>query len=131
MMQGNISVKSVIFVVVVLLVIVLGVLGISTAKTYLSSAAGGSEPVGVKSDTTEKSATISWTTDKPTLSRIQYGTTPVSMLLQSDLADAAEPKLEHEVVINSLKSGQTYYFRIKTGEDLYDNGGIPFSFKTA
>ncbi len=116
--------------VIALLVLVLVVLGINVGKNYLASAAGGDEPVGVKAEPADKSAKISWTTEKATLSRVQYGTSPASMLLQSDLSEETVPKTAHQVSISNLKPGQAYYFRIKTGDNLYDNGGIPFSFKT-
>jgi len=129
-MAGKVSVKTVLIVVIAMLVIVLSVLGISVGRNYLASAAGGSEPAAMVTVPTEKSVKISWTTDKATLSRVQYGTTPASMLLQSDLSEEVDAKTSHVVNISNLKPGQSYYFRIKTGDSLYDNGGIPFSFKT-
>ncbi len=129
-MSGKVSIKLILGMVIMLLIVVLGVLGLSTAKSYLASAAGGSEPTAVTALATGDSVKISWNTEKPTLSRVQYGTTPASMLLQSDLADETEPKTTHQVSLKNLKPGQSYYYRVKTGEDLYDNGGIPWSFKT-
>jgi hypothetical protein len=36
----------------------------------------------------------------------------------------------HSVSLTSLRPATTYYFRIRVGEEVFDNGGIPYSFKT-
>jgi hypothetical protein len=41
-----------------------------------------------------------------------------------------QPSTTHRVVLSPLKEETTYYFRIRVGEEIYDNNGIPYSFKT-
>lgn len=129
MMKGKISVKTIIVIVILILVGVLGVLGVGTARTYLSGAAGGAEPKGVVSNPAEdgKSAVITWTTDKEAQSIVQYGTSPAALLLS---VPEKESTTSHSVTLSSLKPGQNYYFRVKVGEEVFDNSGIPYSFKT-
>lgn len=129
MKSGSINVKSIITVVILLLVGVLGVLGINTVRTYMSSASSSFEPKNVSGLPGEdgKSAVISWVSDKPAAGVVEYGTTPASLLLRAVETDATT---SHRVSISPLKSGTNYYFRIRVGEDIYDNNGIPFSFKT-
>lgn len=128
-MSGKIGLKTIIILVILVLVGVLGVLGINTAKTYFSSAAAGSEPTGVLATPSVdgKSATVVWTTEKAVQAVVEYGTTPASLLLRSVESDSTT---SHQVTLTPLKSGVNYYFRIRVGEDVYDNNGIPYSFKT-
>lgn len=128
-MKGAGTVRSIIIVVILILVGVLGVLGVNTAKTYLSGASADTEPKNVMAKPNEdgKSATVSWSSDKATTGVVEYGTTPASLLLRAPETDSTT---SHSVVLSPLKSGVNYYFRIRVGEELFDNNGIPYSFKT-
>lgn len=124
---GKINIKTIIFVVIGVLVLVLGVLGIDTAKTYLSGAAAGVEPVGVSVSAMETEATVTWTSEKASMGVIEYGTSPASLLLRAPETDSVT---NHRVVLTPLRSGLSYYFRVRVGEEVFDNNGIPYSFKT-
>ena len=119
--------KTVIIVVILILTGVLAVVGLRAAKTYLGGAAGGAEPTGVRAQADAKSATISWQTEKESQGVVEYGTTPASLLLR---ALGSQPTTAHRVVLSPLKEETTYYFRIRVGETIHDNNGIPYSFKT-
>jgi len=121
------NIKAIIIIIILLLVGVLSVVGLRAAKTYLSGAAGGSEPKNVRVQADIKSATVSWQTEKEAQGIVEYGTTPASLLLR---ALETQPTTVHRVVLSPLKEGATYYFRIRVGETIYDNSGIPYSFKT-
>lgn len=129
MMKNKISIKTVIIVIILLLVGVLGVLGISTAKTYLSGAAADSAPKNVLAKVSEdgKSATVTWNSDKETVGIVEYGTTPASLLLRAPESDQST---NHSVTLSPLKGNTNYYFRIRVGDEVYDNEGIPYSFKS-
>jgi len=116
-------------IVILLLVGVLGVLGINTARTYLSGASGATEPKAVKAQPGEdgRSAIISWTSDKPSMGIVEYGTTPASLLLRA--IESTEVS-SHQVSLAPLKPNVNYYYRIRVGDDIFDNNGIPYSFKT-
>jgi len=105
------------------------VLGVNTAKTYLSGASADTEPKNVLAKPSEegKSATISWVSDKPTTGVVEYGTTPASLLLRAPESDSTS---SHAVTLSPLKANTNYYFRIRIGEEVFDNNGIPYSFKT-
>ena len=129
-MMGKINVKTIIIMVILLLVIVLGVLGANTVKTYLGSAAGSMElqNIAAKSNGEGRGAEITWTSDKESMGVVEYGTTPASLLLR---AVESEAVLSHRVALAPLKPNVSYYFRIRVGDEIYDNGGIPYSFRTA
>ncbi len=85
-------------------------------------------PRDVSISTIDKSsATIHWTTDKETLSVIEYGLSPDSLALY---APELEPKQDHRVDLTLLTPATTYYFQIKHNETVYDNGGVPWTFTT-
>jgi hypothetical protein len=128
-MKGGINVKTVIVLVILLLVGVLGVLGVNTVRTYIGGASADTEPKDVVAVSGEegKSATVSWTSDKPSMAVVEYGTTPASLLLRAIESSEAT---DHQVSLTPLKSGTSYYFRIRIGEEIFDNSGIPYSFKT-
>lgn len=126
-MTGKGKTKSLIIILILILVGVLAVFGLNTAKDMFSSAAGGADPVGVKVEAEANLATVVWTTEKEVMAVLQYGTTPASLLLR---ALETNPSISHRMTISPLKSGTTYYFNIRVGDEIYDNGGIPYSFKT-
>lgn len=128
-MKGAINFKTVIILVILVLVGVLGVLGMNTAKTFLSGAAAGFDPVEVmaKSEEDGKGAVVTWRSDKESMGVVEYGTTPASLLLR---AAETEQTTDHRVSLSPLRPNVSYYFRIRIGEEVYDNAGIPYSFKT-
>jgi len=128
-MKSKVSIKTVIITVILLLVGVLGVLGANTVKTYLSGASADFEPKNVlgKANEDGNSATVTWLTDKPAMGVVEYGTTPASLLLR---APETSQSTSHSVVLSPLKAGTNYYFRIRVGDEVFDNNGIPYSFKT-
>lgn len=129
MTKGRVNLKTIIVLVILVLVGVLGVLGMNTAKTFLSGAAADVEPKEVlaKSDEDGRSGVVSWKSDKESMGIVEYGTTPASLLLR---AVESEAVTGHTVSLSPLKPNVSYYFRIRVGEEVYDNAGIPYSFKT-
>lgn len=134
-MKGRINLKTILVLVILVLVGVLGVLGVGTAKTLIGSAAAGVEPknVAAKPEVTEVGgrqefeARVEWSSEKPSMGVVEYGTTPASLLLR---AAEAQQATSHAVKLSPLKSNTSYYFRIKVGDEVFDNNGIPYSFKT-
>ena len=128
-MKGKINVKTIIIVLIVLLAGVLAVMGVSTVKNYLGSAAAGSEPKNVVavSNSDGRGAMVSWQSDDTSMGVVEYGTTPASLLLRSIESEAV---ISHKLSLAPLKAGVNYYYRIRIGDEIFDNGGIPYSFKT-
>lgn len=123
------TIRSVLVIVILLLVGVLGVLGVNTVKTYIGGASADTQPKGViaKPNDDGKSATVSWVSDKNTVGVVEYGTSPAALLLR---APESESTTNHSVALSPLKPNINYYFRIRIGEEIFDNNGIPYSFKT-
>lgn len=125
----KLNVKTIVVGVVLLAVLALLVVGITQIRTLMSGAAGGVEPNGVTvvSGADGKTAVVTWTSDKESIGKIEYGATAASLVLMS--AETVET-LNHSVSLNSLRSDTTYYYRIRVGDEVFDNGGIPYTFKT-
>jgi hypothetical protein len=125
----KVNVKSLVIFGVLGVVMVLVVLAISQVRTFMSGATSDVEPqsVTVVSGDDGKSAVINWISDKESLAKIEYGTTAASLVLMSAESSAVT---NHSVSLTSLRPSTTYYFRIKVGEEIFDNGGIPYTFKT-
>ena len=78
-------------------------------------------------------ATISWTTDEPSTSRVEYGTAPASL---SQSASEEALVTSHSVELTGLEPGTTYHYRV-TSADADGNpatsppgGDAPASFET-
>ncbi len=97
-------------------------------RTFFGEAAGGAKPQGVRvANISANSATISWQTPEAVVGQIEYGTTPGSFLLR---ATETSPTTNHNVTLSPLLPETIYYFRIRVGEEIYDDNGAPYSFTT-
>ncbi|MFA6185326.1 MAG: fibronectin type III domain-containing protein [Candidatus Shapirobacteria bacterium] len=128
-MKGKINLKTIIIFAILILVIVLSVLGLNVAKTFMSGATADYEPQGLTAvpSADGSTATISWTTDKSATASIFYGTNVASLLLMAEDSAAAT---DHSILLTNLRAGKTYYYKIVVGENVFDNQGAMFSFKT-
>ncbi|MBK7513897.1 MAG: DUF4082 domain-containing protein [Chloracidobacterium sp.] len=69
-------------------------------------------------------ATITWTTDELADSRVDYGTSPASLNLNS--IDAGQTTT-HSIDLNGLTPGQTYYFRVTSKDGSNNSATSPES----
>jgi len=79
-------------------------------------------------------ATVTWTTNKPSVSYIEYGTTTA---LGNFTASTTIPSKQQVVAISNLASSTTYYFRVistdevgNTASSSLDTSGNPYAFTT-
>ena len=114
----------------ILAVVVVGVVvwQMGAIRTFFGEAAGRAKPQGVRvANISANSATISWQTAEPVIGQVEYGTTPGSFLLR---ATETSPTTNHNVTLSPLLPETIYYFRIRLGEEIYDDNGAPYSFTT-
>ncbi len=125
----KINLKTIVIVVVMLVVIVLGVVAVTQAKVFMSGATSDVEPNNVVAVSSEdgKSATVSWTSEKESIAKIEYGTTAASLVLMT--ADTVATT-NHSLTLNQLRPATNYYYRIRVGDEIFDDGGMPYIFKT-
>jgi len=125
----KINLKTIVIVVVMLVVIVLGVVAVTQAKIFMSGATSDIEPTNVSAVSSEdgKTATVTWTSEKESIAKVEYGTTAASLVLMT--ADSAATT-NHSLTLNQLRPATNYYYRIRIGDEVFDNGGMPYMFKT-
>lgn len=125
----KVNLKTIVIVVVMLVVIVLGVVAVTQAKVFISGATSDVEPNNVMAVASEdgKTATITWTSEKESVAKIEYGTTAASLVLMT--ADSVATT-NHSLTLNQLRPATNYYYRIRIGDEIFDNGGMPYMFKT-
>ncbi len=114
----------------VLALVIVGVVvwQMGTIRTFFGGATGGAKPQGVRvTNINANSATISWQTTEAVIGQIEYGTTPGSFLLR---ATETAQGTNHSVTLSPLLPETIYYFRIRVGDEVYDDNGAPYSFTT-
>lgn len=67
----------------------------------------------VNAVTAATSATITWSTDEPATSRVDYGTSPTALNVS---ATGTTPVTSHSLTLNGLSTGATYYFRVSSAD---------------
>src|SRR5438132_2170651 len=89
---------------------------------YLASAAGYSAPdttpptiSAVAASTTVTSATITWTTNEPASSQVEYWTDP-AFPTATAVTDTAPRVIDHSVTIGGLTASTTYGFHVKSAD---------------
>jgi Calx-beta domain/Purple acid Phosphatase, N-terminal domain len=68
------------------------------------------------------SATVSWTTDEPATSVVNYGLTPTSL---TSSASAAGFVTGHEVPLTGLTAGTQYYYRVTSADAATNSASAP------
>ncbi len=98
---------------------------VNTKNTYYSV-----EPINITAMPTDdgKSVTITWISESPSIGKIEYGTTAASMVLMA--VESGSITTNHRLTLTSLRPKTTYYYRVRVGGSVFDNGGIPYAFKT-
>jgi len=107
-----------------------GNLAVSGDYTFTTKVQGAVPVISgvMVSSVTDKSATISWTTDVPSDSEIEYR--PANEA--SERAVLADLVTKHSLILNQLKKSTLYYFRVKSADQDGNLGTTSeFTFTTA
>jgi hypothetical protein len=122
------QVRVVTYVLGAVAAILLGVLGFRFLGEYLTAKASDSAPKNLSiTDITSNSAVVKWSTDQESQVVIEYGTTATALTF---FAPEATRTKQHRVELNLLTEATTYYFQVKSGDKIFDNGGVPWTFTT-
>jgi len=82
---------------------------------------------------TVATATVTWTTNNPSDSQVNYGTVRPKDGTWKSVPDAADVT-HHSILLEGLTADETYYFEVESedagGNTLDNNGGEYYSFKT-
>ena len=123
--------KSIILIIISIvgIIMIAGlILSMDKVRSLFSGATSKQKPQGVRvTNVDANSATIVWQTPSVAAGQIEYGTTPGSFLLR---ASESNQKTNHNLTLSPLLPETIYYFRIRIGEEIYDENGAPYSFTT-
>jgi len=113
-----------------------GVILIKSGSTWLAGARPEITPKQVKiTNVSESGFTVSWITDEQTSGFIQYGAEGELSFIASDDRDQLSGQQGkfwiHHVTLKDLKPATNYFFKINSGEKIFDNNGQPYQIKTA
>ena len=100
------------------------------AASYAADTAAPAISARAATASADGSATITWTTDEPSDSRVDYGTSPTALTpTPTDAADVTA----HSVRITGLTPGTTYQYRVRSedpaGNAATDPTGTPATFR--
>jgi len=100
------------------------------AASYAADTAAPAISARTATASADGSATITWTTDEPSDSRVDYGTSPTALTpTPTDAADVTA----HSVRITGLTPGATYNYRVRSedpaGNAATDPAGTPATFR--
>jgi hypothetical protein len=130
------KIPTLIAIIFLLVSMISGVFLVKNSSTLFSKASAENSPKLLKlTNINHSGATISWLTDKELGGFITIGET-VDQLTRTvfDDRDSSEQvnlyKI-HYVTIKNLKASTKYYFKISSGNQLFDESGKPFELTTA
>lgn len=107
-----------------------GVFLIQSQQTFRLSASADYNPRDIRiSNISSNSFTVSWYTDKNAVSFIDWNDN-LDLKNRSFPKDSSVNRI-HYITVDSLKPNTTYYFKVNSGGDFFDNSGVPWSVKTA
>lgn len=124
------KIPTILGVLILIVGVATGVLLVQNRQFFRLGAEGELSPRDVRvTNITESSFTVSWTTDKITSGFVKYGTNSRS-LNEQELDEIAGQGNVHYTTIQGLSSKTSYYFKINSGGDDFDNNGIVWQTST-
>lgn len=111
---------------------ILGSFLIKNPNQSTSLAGGSSEPRQIKITNYDSDGfTVSWFTDIPTASFVRLDNSEPNLFLDDrDQGQSTTRSLTHSVTLRGLKASSEYFFKIGSGNQLYDDHGQSFLAKT-
>ncbi|QQG41961.1 MAG: fibronectin type III domain-containing protein [Candidatus Woesebacteria bacterium] len=123
------KIPTILGIVILLVGIFAGVFFLGMNQVFRIGADSSIAPKDIRiSNISDTSATISWVTDKETLSFISWGESK-SSLNKTDGENNAKLSI-HAITLTGLKAGTKYFYKINSDGTMFDNGGIPWEFST-
>lgn len=93
------------------------------------SRANENEPMSIQSQPSQTSSVVSWKTTRESVAVLEYGVIPDPVSFTTSIASQS-PTTEHAASLKDLKPNTTYYFQIRIGDEVFDNGGQYYVFRT-
>lgn len=129
-MKKTAKLPTILGIVILVIGLFSGVLLINSRAVFKLGAQTAANPKDVRiSNITDKSVTVSWTTDVPSKGFIKYGSSD-SNLNKVAPDTFQEDGYTHWTTILNLNPGDTIYFKINSNGQDWDNNGIAWQTQT-
>ncbi len=130
MIQSKRKLPTILALFILLFALFIGFYLTKNRQSINSNADSNPEPKNVRvSNITDKSLSISWTTDIPSKGFVTWRTGQ-NITKAITLEDSQSANNVHHVTLNNLTPNSTINFKITSGDKDYDNNGIDWSTKT-
>jgi hypothetical protein len=124
------KIPTLIVLVILIIGVVIGVFLVKNRQLFRLGASGQEAPKDVRvTNISETTLSVSWTTDAQTQGVVVWGDSQNS-LGRTTVSETQSANI-HYATITGLESSSSYFFKINSAGEVYDNNGIPWEAQTA
>lgn len=122
------KIPTIIAIFTLVIGVAVGVFAVNQTQSFRLGASPETTPQDVQvSNIQDKTATITWRTDKAVVGSILWDETAS---VSKTASDGTSLKTLHQVTLTGLSAGKRYYFKITSSGSTYSNSGSPWTFDT-
>jgi hypothetical protein len=124
------KIPTIIGISILIIALAVGVALVQFRQVFRLGAAGGTAPKNVRvANIADTQVSISWVTEKESQGFVKWGASQ-SSLMDTSQDETEETSFTHMVTLRDLSPQKTYFFKINSGGDDFDNSGSPWQVKT-
>ncbi|KKS96173.1 MAG: hypothetical protein UV71_C0001G0047 [Microgenomates group bacterium GW2011_GWC1_43_13] len=125
------KIPTIIGIIILLIGTFAGVYFLRMTQVFRIGAGGAVAPKDIRTgNLSDTSATISWVTEAATTAFINWGKTQDSLGEIENESDSNQKFFTHSITLTGLRPSTTYYYKINSEGDAFDNDGIPWQITT-
>lgn len=125
------KIPTIVGVIVLLISTFAGVFLLGMKQVFRIGADASTSPKDIRvTNISDVSATITWTTSKKTVGFVNWGESASSLNKIEKQSRPDEKTGVHSVSLSGLKENTTYFYKINSDGNGFDNNGIPWEFTT-
>ena len=125
------TIPTILGMIVLLAGVFAGVFFLRSSQIFKIGASADTTPKDIRvTNITDSSVTISWTTDKETFGFVAWGDSQGNTNKILKNGDESQKIYSHFLSLTGLQPNTTYFYKINSDGNNFDNGGIPWQFTT-
>ncbi len=125
------KIPTIVGIIILIVGLALGVALLQYRQVFRLGAASGAMPKDVRvANISDSSLSISWLTENQTQGLVKWGNSE-SSLINTNLDEIGTQSFTHIVTLQNLTPNTSYFFKINSGGDDFDNSGSPWQIKTS
>lgn len=130
-MRKKIKIPTFLGIIILVIGIFAGVYFLGMRQVFRIGADATLAPRDIRSSNQgSTSVTINWVTDKQISGFILWGNSRNAVSQIAEESQNQEKYFTHQVTITGLEPNTTYFYKINSGGDTFDNSGVPWEFTT-